>query len=124
VIQRQTLQVDDSTHGARFYMTNKRLVLTTTSSPEDSKKIARALVERRLAACVNIVPRIESVYRWEGKVEEAQEYLLLIKTTEEAFPRLRDAIQELHSYDIPECIALPIENGSVPYLSWINESVL
>ena len=118
------MQVDDSTHGARFYMTNKRLVLTTTSSPEDSKKIARALVERRLAACVNIVPRIESVYRWEGKVEEAQEYLLLIKTTEEAFPRLRDAIQELHSYDIPECIALPIENGSVPYLSWINESVL
>ena len=124
MIQRQTLQVDDSTHGARFYMTNTRLVLTTTSSPEDSKKIARALVERRLAACVNIVPRIESVYRWEGKVEEAQEYLLLIKTTEEAFPRLRDAIQELHSYDIPECIALPIENGSVPYLSWINESVL
>jgi len=105
-------------------MTNKRLVLTTTSSAEDSKKIARVLVERRLAACVNIVPRIESVYRWEGKVEEAQEYLLLIKTTEEAFPRLRDAIQELHSYDIPECIALPIENGSVPYLSWINESVL
>jgi periplasmic divalent cation tolerance protein len=123
VIQRQTLQVDDSTHGARFYMTNKRLVLTTTSSVEDSKKLARALVERRLAACVNIVPWIESVYRWEGKVEEAQECLLLIKTTEEAFPRLRDAIQELHSYDIPECIALAIENGSVPYLSWISRSV-
>ena len=123
MIQRQTLQVDDSTHGVRFYMTNKRLVLTTTSSAEDSKKIARVLVERRLAACVNIVPRIKSVYRWEGKVEEAQEYLLLIKTTEEAFPRLRDAIQELHSYDIPECIALAIENGSVPYLSWISKSV-
>jgi periplasmic divalent cation tolerance protein len=104
-------------------MTNKRLVLTTTSSAEEGKKIARALVERRLAACVNIIPRIESVYRWEGKVEEAQEYLLLIKTTDEAFPRLRDVIQELHSYDIPECIALAIEDGSVHYLRWIDESV-
>lgn len=104
-------------------MTNKRLVLTTASSAEESKKIARALVERRLAACVNIVPRIASVFRWEGEVEESEEYLLLIKTTEEAFPRLRAAIQELHSYNLPECIALVIEDGSVPYLGWIDESV-
>ena len=67
-------------------MTNKRLVLTATASLEEAKKIARALVETRLAACVNIVPKIESVYRWEGKVEEGQEYLLLIKTTAESFP--------------------------------------
>jgi periplasmic divalent cation tolerance protein len=104
-------------------MTNKRLVLTTTSSLEESKKIARELVERRLAACVNIVPKIESVYWWEGKVEEAQEYLLLIKSTAETFPRLRDAIQQLHSYEVPECIALAIEEGSLAYLRWIDESV-
>ena len=105
-------------------MTNKRLVLTTASTLEESKKIAHALVERRLAACVNIVPKIESVYRWEGKVEEAQEYLLLIKTTDSAFSRLREAIQELHSYEVPECISLAIEEGSHPYLKWIDDSVI
>lgn len=104
-------------------MTDKRLVLTTTSSLEEGKKIARALVERRLAACVNIVPRIESVYRWEGKVEEAQEYLLIIKTTQKTFERLRDAILELHSYTVPECIALAVEGGAARYLNWIDESV-
>ena len=97
--------------------------MTTASSPEESTKIARALVESRLAACVSIVPRIESVYRWEGKIEEAQEYLLLIKTTAEAFPAIRDAIQHLHSYDVPECIALSIEEGNHPFLQWIEESV-
>jgi len=104
-------------------MTNKRLVLTTTASLEEGKKIARELVDRRLAACVNILPKIESIYRWEGKVEEAQEYLLVIKTTAEAFFTLRDAIQQLHSYDVPECIALAIEDGSDNYLDWIAESV-
>jgi periplasmic divalent cation tolerance protein len=104
-------------------MTNKRLVLTTASSLEESKKIAHALVERRLAACVNIVPGIESVYRWEGKVEEAHEYLLVIKTTDSAFSRLRQAIQELHSYEVPECISLAIADGSDPYLKWIDDSV-
>jgi periplasmic divalent cation tolerance protein len=104
-------------------MTDKRLVLTTTSSLEEAKEIAHVLVERHLAACVNIIPRIESVYRWEGKVEEAQEYLLLVKTTQEVFGRLRDALHELHSYDVPECIAIPVEDGSVPYLNWIDESV-
>jgi periplasmic divalent cation tolerance protein len=104
-------------------MTNKRIVLTTVSSLEEGKRLARALVERRLAACVNIVPRVESVYRWEGKVEEAQESVLLIKTTESGFPRLRQAIQELHLYEVPECIALTVEDGSLPYLQWIEESV-
>jgi periplasmic divalent cation tolerance protein len=104
-------------------MTNKRLVLTTASSSEESKKIARALVESRLAACVNIIPKIESVYRWEGKVEEAQEYLLLIKTTAEVFPHLREMIQRLHSYEVPECIALSVDDGSPAYLKWIDDSV-
>jgi periplasmic divalent cation tolerance protein len=104
-------------------MTNKRLVFTTTSSQEEARRIANALVERRLAACVNIVSKIDSIYRWKGKVEEAQEFLLLIKTTESAVENLRDAIQELHSYEVPECIVLPIESGSEKYLNWIDESV-
>ena len=104
-------------------MTDKKLVLTTASSKDEARKIARALVERRLGACVNIVPQIESVYRWEGKVEEAQEVLLIIKTTAAAFERVRDAIRELHSYDLPECICVSIEDGSPEYLKWIGESV-
>lgn len=104
-------------------MTNKRLVLTTTSSQEEARRIANALVERRLAACVNILPQIESIYRWKEKVEEAREFLLLIKTTESAVERLHDAIQELHSYEVPECIVLLIESGGEKYLNWINESV-
>jgi periplasmic divalent cation tolerance protein len=104
-------------------MTNKRLVLTTSSSLNECRKIARALVERRLAACVNIIPGIESVYRWEGKIEEAQEYLLLLKTNDEVFPRLRDAIRELHSYQVPECITLVVDDGIPSYLKWIDESV-
>jgi periplasmic divalent cation tolerance protein len=113
----------DGAAEARFYMTNKRLVLTTASSLEESKKIAREMVERRLAACVNIIPRIESVYRWEGKVEEAQEFLLLIKTTESACAQVCETIQRLHSYEVPECIALSIEEGSPAYLKWIDDSV-
>ena len=109
--------------GARFYMTDKRLVLTTASSLEEAKQLARALVERRLAACVNIVPQIESIYWWKGEVEEARECLLLIKTKEEAFERLREAISELHSYEVPECISLPVDDGTAPYLQWIDESV-
>ena len=104
-------------------MTNKRLVLTTASSQEEARRIANALVERRLAACVNIIPQIDSIYRWKEKVEEAQEYLLLIKTTASAVEGLRDAIQELHSYEVPECIVFPIESGSEKYLNWIDESV-
>ena len=104
-------------------MTEARIVLTTASSPEEARGIARALVERRLAACVNIVPGIESVYRWQGKVETAAECLLVIKTQVGLFDRLRDAIGELHSYDLPECIAIAIEEGSPQYLQWLGESV-
>ncbi len=104
-------------------MTDKILVLTTASSKDEARKIARALVERLLAACVNIVPQVDSIYRWEGEVEEGEEWLLIIKTTRAAFERVRDAIKELHSYDVPECICLSIEEGSVEYLSWIGQSV-
>ncbi|MGD0215274.1 MAG: divalent-cation tolerance protein CutA [Terriglobales bacterium] len=104
-------------------MTDKRLVLTTCGSLEEARSIAQALVERQLAACVNIAPQIESVYRWQGEVETATECLLVIKTTIEAFHRVREALAELHSYELPECIEIAIEEGSAPYLEWIGESV-
>ena len=104
-------------------MNEARIVLTTAGSAAEARKIAQALVERRLAACVNIVPQIESVYRWQGKVESATEWLLVIKTQAEAFDRVRDAIQELHSYELPECVMLKVDAGSQQYLQWINDSV-
>ena len=108
---------------AGSHLTDKRIVLTTTGSEDEARKIAHALVDRQLAACVNIVLQIESVYRWQGKVESAREWLLLIKTSAEKFSAVRDAIRELHSYDLPECIALAIEDGSPGYLQWIADSV-
>lgn len=104
-------------------MTDKRIVLTTAASEEEASKIARALVDRRLAACVNVVPQITSVYRWQDNVEEAREWLLLVKTTAAAFGQVCQAIAELHSYDVPECVCLTIEDGSPSYLEWIAESV-
>jgi periplasmic divalent cation tolerance protein len=104
-------------------MTDKILVLTTVGSEAEARTIANALVERKLAACANILPRIQSIYRWQGKVEESEEYLLLVKTTEDQFAKLREAIAELHSYEIPECIALPISDGSEAYLKWIDSSL-
>jgi periplasmic divalent cation tolerance protein len=104
-------------------MTDKRIVLSTCSSEDEARKIARHLVEQQLAACVNIVPQIESIYRWQDKVETSREWLLLIKTTKERFAALRDAIRELHSYDLPECAALTIEDGSPEYLEWLADSV-
>jgi len=104
-------------------MTDKKLVLSTCGSINEARRLARALVEKQLAACVNIVPQIESVYYWKGKVETSTEYLLLIKTTAGAFDELRDVLTELHSYDVPECIEIPIEDGSAAYLAWIGESV-
>jgi periplasmic divalent cation tolerance protein len=103
-------------------MTPAKIVITTCGSQEEAQKIARELVERRLAACVNIISPIQSVYRWQGKVESATEWLLLIKTTAQKFPAVRDALGELHSYDLPECIMVSIEEGSPDYLKWIEEN--
>jgi periplasmic divalent cation tolerance protein len=103
-------------------MTDKKIVLTTAGTREEAGTIARALVERRLAACVNMT-RVESVYRWQGKVENAEEWLLLVKTTAEAFDEVEATIRELHSYDLPECLVLGIEGGNEEYLDWIGESV-
>jgi periplasmic divalent cation tolerance protein len=104
-------------------MTDKRIVLTTTGSEEEARKIARSLVEQRLAACVNIIPQMTSIYRWKENVDEASEWLLIVKTTANAFEQVRQAITELHSYDLPECICLAVEDGSANYLQWISESV-
>jgi periplasmic divalent cation tolerance protein len=104
-------------------MTEARIVLTTAGSQEEARKIAHALVERKLAACVNIVPQVESVYRWQGKIEGATEWLLIIKTQVAAFERVRDAVRELHSYELPECLLLEISDGSPEYLAWIRENV-
>jgi periplasmic divalent cation tolerance protein len=103
-------------------MSNARIVLTTAGSQEEAQKIAHALVDRRLAACVNIVPQVESVYRWQGKVESASEWLLVIKTQTSAFERVHNTIKELHSYDLPECLMLEVAAGSEEYLNWIVEN--
>jgi periplasmic divalent cation tolerance protein len=105
------------------YMTDKVLLLTMAGNEAEARKIARELVERQLAACVNIIPRIESVYRWEGKVETAEEYMLVIKTINAHTAEVQGAIGELHSYDLPECIVISMEDGSAEYLKWIEDSV-
>jgi periplasmic divalent cation tolerance protein len=104
-------------------MTDKRIVFTTCGLQEEAEKIAQHLVENRLAACVNIIPQIRSIYRWEGKVESAQEWLLVVKTVADKFVQVRDTIRSLHSYELPECVAIPIEEGSAEYLRWIEENV-
>lgn len=104
-------------------MTDKVLVLSTASSQEEANQIATALVERKLAACVNIIPRIQSVYRWEGKVESAEEFLLVIKTVKARQDELQSAIRKLHSYELPEFIVISTESGSAEYLKWIEDSV-
>ena len=100
-----------------------QLVLTTTGSDEQAETIARALIDRRLAACVNIVGQTCSVYRWKGEVVREEEKLLVIKSATRLFEELREAIRELHSYEVPEVIALPIRAGDAAYLSWITENL-
>ena len=104
-------------------MNTKKIVLTTTGTREEAHQIARTLVERRRAACVSVVGPIESVYRWKQDVESAEEWMLLIKTTAAAFDDVWEIIREMHSYELPECIQLPIEAGSDAYLNWIGENV-
>lgn len=100
-----------------------RLALTTIGSSDEAQRLARTLVERRLAACVNLVPNLTSIYRWQGAVEQADEILLLIKTTVGQLSALEAAIRDLHSYDVPEFVVLNIESGSQPYLAWLLDSV-
>jgi periplasmic divalent cation tolerance protein len=101
----------------------EEVVLITAPNQEVAKTIARALVEERLAACVNLVPGLTSIYRWQGEVVEDQEVLLIVKTTTFAFPRLKERVLALHPYTVPEIIALPIAEGHGAYLSWLQENV-
>ena len=95
------------------------LVLTTTDSEALAERIARELLERRLAACVNVVGPVQSVYRWEGKIVRSEERLLIIKTRADRFQQVASAIRELHTYDVPEVLALPLSAGDERYLSWL-----
>ena len=104
-------------------MSDELIVLVTTPNAEESARIADALVSERLAACVNIVPAIESIYRWEGKVTRDHESLMIIKTTVQRYDELERRVKELHSYSTPEVIALRIERASEQYLKWMAESI-
>lgn len=99
------------------------VVYVTVGSAAEGNRLARALVEERLAACINRVGKVQSVYRWEGKVEQSEEDLLIIKTRRELFPVLEKRVRELHSYAVPEIIALPILEGSRDYLQWLKDQV-
>jgi periplasmic divalent cation tolerance protein len=103
-------------------VSSELIVFVTTSSNDEADRIADALVSEQLAACVNIVSAIQSVYRWEGKIVSDQESLLIIKTTEERYSQLERRVKELHSYSTPEIIALKVERGSKGYLRWLSDS--
>jgi len=99
------------------------VVLTTCGNDEDANTLARALVERRLAACVNAIPKVASTYRWKGEIQQDQESLLIIKTTAPLLKSLEQTIREHSKYELPEVIALPVVAGSADYLDWVRESV-
>jgi periplasmic divalent cation tolerance protein len=99
------------------------IVFVTAASEEEAASIADTLVTERLAACVNIIRAIESIYRWEGKVTRDSEALMIIKTTDERYADLERRVKELHSYSTPEVIAVKIDRGSAGYLDWLRESV-
>jgi periplasmic divalent cation tolerance protein len=104
-------------------VTDVLVVLVTTPSAEVAAGLAHALVEARLAACGNVVPGLRSIYRWEGKVQDDAEALLVLKTTRDRFEALRDEVLRRHPYAVPEVVALPVEAGSAAYLDWVRGQV-
>jgi len=103
---------------------DKILMLVTAGSTEEASKIGKAIVEKRLAACCSIIPEIQSIYWWDGKISEDAEVLLLIKTIKAAEPELIETIKELHSYELPEMISLPLNSGYDKYFEWIDKNVI
>jgi periplasmic divalent cation tolerance protein len=99
------------------------VIFITASNKKEASKIAETLIKKKLAACVNIVGKIDSRFWWQGKVDQAKESLLIVKSKKAKFAKIIRAVKSVHSYDIPEIIALPIVSGYKPYLRWINESV-
>jgi periplasmic divalent cation tolerance protein len=104
-------------------MTGKIVILSTCATQEEAEKLALLLLERRLAACVNVIPAVRSFYRWKGAVESAIECLLVIKTSHEMFEPLRAVLEQAHSYEVPEVLALPILDGSPNYLNWLETNL-
>ena len=104
-------------------MTDKIVVLSTCDSAAKASELARMLVEKRLAACVTIVPGATSVYRWKDQIENAEEWMLVIKSTRDLFPSLRAELLRVHSYEVPEVLALPVIDGSPGYLEWLDREV-
>ena len=104
-------------------MTGPVVVLSALGAPPDAERIARALVEERLAACVNVVPGVLSIYRWKGNVEQEAELILVIKTLGERVEALKARLVELHPYELPEVVVIPIAGGHAPYLAWLEEQV-
>jgi periplasmic divalent cation tolerance protein len=104
-------------------MTDNIVILSTCANQEEAERIARALLDDRLAACVNVLPGVRSFYRWKGRVEDAAECLLIIKSSRPLFASLRAAIEKAHSYDVPEIVALPIVDGAPAYLNWLQENL-
>jgi periplasmic divalent cation tolerance protein len=102
---------------------NALLVLTTAESEDQARGLAGALLERRLAACVNLLPGLRSLYRWQGELRDDREILLLIKTTTGRFEEVRSTIRELHSYELPEILALPVDRGDSAFLAWLSACV-
>lgn len=102
-------------------MTDAMLVLTTLPSAEAAAELAKAVVEEKLAACANLLPAIRSIYRWQGRVQDESEVLVLFKTRQEHFDRLKSRLLELHPYEIPEVLAIPVEQGYQAYLDWLAQ---
>lgn len=105
-------------------MTDKIVVLSTCASADEAGRIARTLVEKRLAACVNVVAGVHSVYRWKGTVEEEAEVMLVIKSSRALFNQLRSELERMHSYEVPEVVAVPIVDGSDRYLAWMDRELV
>jgi len=105
-------------------MEKKVIIFTTTETEKEAEKIADALLEDRIAACVNIIPKIQSRYWWQGKIEKSEETLLLIKTKENLVSQVEERIKSLHSYECPEVVAIEISEGSADYLDWIEQTLI
>lgn len=104
-------------------MTDKIVVFSTCASPEDAEKLARLLVDQRLAACVNVVPGVRSYYHWKGAVEADEECLLIVKSSRDLFAALTAALEKAHTYEVPEAIAVPIVDGAANYLNWLGANL-
>jgi periplasmic divalent cation tolerance protein len=100
-----------------------RVVLTTAGDPDEASRLARTLVEERLAACATLIPSVRSIYRWEGEIEDATETLILLKTGPEQIATLKARLHALHSYKTPEFLVLPVESGSIGYLEWLQSGL-